>query len=85
MLSLALLLAAADASQDIPAAPVLILMAVGVIVAIAGHLYGSRTVVGMGIFILFLATAAMVLGGFLAFQGDESDPRPPENPSTPDF
>ena len=85
MLSLALLLAAADASQDIPAAPVLILMAFGVVVAIAGHLYGSRTVVGMGIFILFLATAAMVLGGFLAFQGDEQDPRPPENPSSPDF
>ena len=84
MLSLALLLAA-DATQDIPAAPVLILMAVGVVVAVAGHLYGSRTVVGMGIFILFLATAAMVVGGFLAFQGGEQDPRPPENPSSPDF
>jgi hypothetical protein len=85
MLSLVLLLAAADSGQDIPAAPMLILMAFGVVVAIAGHLYGSRTVVGMGIFILFLATAAMVVGGFLAFQGDETDPRPPEEPSTPDF
>ena len=76
---------AADASRDLPAAPVLILMALGVLVAIGGHLYGSRTVVGMGIFLLFLATAAMVVGGFLAFQGDEADPRRPENPSSPDF
>jgi uncharacterized membrane protein len=85
MLSLALLLAAADQAQDVPAAPVLILMAVGVVVAILGHLYGSRTVVAMGIFILFLATAAMVVGGFIAFEGGENDPRPPEEPSTPDF
>ena len=80
-----LILAAADTTKDVPAAPVLLLMGVGVLVAIGGHLYGSRTVVGMGIFILFLATAAMVVGGFVAFQGDDPDPRPPENPSSPDF
>jgi hypothetical protein len=85
MLSAALLLAAADSSNDVPAAPVLILMALGILVAIGGHLYGSRTVVGMGIFVLFLATAAMVVGGFIAYQGDDKDPRPPENPSSPDF
>jgi hypothetical protein len=85
MLSAALLLAAADTSNDVPAAPVLILMGIGVLVAIGGHLYGSRAVVGMGIFILFLATAAMVVGGFIAFQGDDPDPRPPENPQSPDF
>ena len=84
MLSAALLLAA-DASNDVPAAPVLILMAIGLFVAIGGHLYGSRTVVGMGIFILFLATAAMVVGGFVAYQGDENDPRPAEEPRSPDF
>jgi hypothetical protein len=60
-------------------------MAVGLFVAIGGHLYGSRTVVGMGIFILFLATAAMVVGGFVAYQGDENDPRPAEEPRSPDF
>ena len=84
MLSAALLLAA-DASNDVPAAPVLILMAIGLLVAIGGHLYGSRTMVGMGIFILFLATAAMVVGGFVAYQGDENDPRPAEEPRSPDF
>ena len=75
MLCAALLLAAAD-SQDVPAAPVLILMALGVLVAIGGHLDGSRTVVGIGIAILFLATAAMIVGGFVAFQGDEPRPAP---------
>jgi hypothetical protein len=85
MLSAALLLAAADSGNEVPVAPVLILMAVGLIVAVGGHLYGSRTVVGMGIFILFLATAAMVVGGLVAFQGDDPDPRPPENPQSPDF
>ena len=84
MLSAALLLAA-EASNDVPAAPVLILMAIGLLVAIGGHLYGSRTMVGMGIFILFLATAAMVVGGFVAYQGDETDPRPAEEPRSPDF
>jgi membrane protein implicated in regulation of membrane protease activity len=84
-MTLAFLLLAAEAAGDVPVLPVIILMALGIAVAIFGHLYGSRAVVGMGIFLLFLATAAMVLGGFLAFQGDETDPRPPENPSTPDF
>jgi hypothetical protein len=85
MLTVALLLAVADPSGQVPVAPVLILMAFGVLLAVGGHLYGSRTVVAMGVFVLFLATAAMILGGLLAFQGDEADPRPPENPSSPDF
>jgi hypothetical protein len=73
------------ATETIPAAPVLALMGFGVLLAIAGHLYGSRSVVATGIAILFLATAAMVVGGFIAYQGEESDPRPVEEPRSPDF
>ena len=85
MALLGLIITAAQTQQDVPAAPVLILMLLGVVVAIGGHLYGSRAVVGMGIFVVFLATAAMVVGGFVAYQGDEPDPRAPENPRSPDF
>ena len=63
-------------AAEIAAAPVVLVMALGVIVAVTGHLFGSRFMVGAGIAILFLATAAMMVGGFLAFQGDEVDPRP---------
>jgi hypothetical protein len=81
----ALLIAAADTTREVPAAPVLILMLFGVLTAIGGHLYGSRTVVGMGIFIVFLATAAMVVGGFLAYEQGDDDPRPRNDPSSPSF
>ena len=80
-----LILAAADTTKDVPAAPVLLLMGVGVLVAIGGHLYGSKTVVGMGIFILFLATAAMIVGGFLAYEQEDPDPRPRNDPQQPNF
>ena len=79
------LLAAAEASNDIPAAPILALMAFGVIVAIGGHLYGSKTTVATGIAILFLATAGMVVGGFLAYENEETDPREQKAPQTPGF
>lgn len=61
----------------ITAGPVVLLMALGVVVAVTGHLFGSRAVVALGIAIIFLATIAMMVGGFVAFQGDEVDPRPP--------
>ena len=80
-----LLLAALEPSREVPAAPVLILMFIGVLMAIAGHLYGSKTVVGMGIFVLFLATAAMIAGGFLAYEQDDPDPRPRNDPQEPNF
>lgn len=85
MALVSLVLAAAETTNEVPAAPILILMALGVLIAIGGHLYGSRTAVGMGIFVLFLATAAMVVGGFLAFNQDDPDPRPPNNPREPNF
>ena len=80
-----LILAAADTTKDVPAAPVLLLMGLGVLLAIGGHLYGSYTVVGMGIFIVFLATAAMIVGGFLAYEQEDPDPRPRNDPQQPNF
>ena len=63
------------AATSIPAAPVLGLMALGVIIAIVGHATRSRGAVATGLALLFLATAGMVLGGFAAFHGGENDPR----------
>ncbi|HWT95683.1 MAG TPA: hypothetical protein VN238_21975 [Solirubrobacteraceae bacterium] len=70
------------AASDVPAAPVLILMFAGVALAIFGHLYGSNTVVGFGIFVVFLATIAMVVGGYIAYNDDPKDPRPKEDNRT---
>jgi hypothetical protein len=64
------------AASNIPAAPVLGLMGIGVIVAIIGHAIRSRGTVATGLTILFLATAGMVIGGFAAYNTDENDPRP---------
>jgi hypothetical protein len=77
MLPFAVLLAA-ETTTEIPAAPILALMAFGVVVTIGGHLYGAKSVIATGLAILFLATAGMVLGGFAAFQNEETDPRPVE-------
>ena len=63
------------AASDIPAAPVLLLMGLGVLIAIAGHATKIKGFVALGIALIFLATAGMVVGGFAAFQQDSSDPR----------
>jgi hypothetical protein len=68
------------AASSIPAAPVIALMAVGVVVAIVGHATRSRGAVALGLAILFLATAGMIVGGFAAYQGGDSDPRKHECP-----
>jgi hypothetical protein len=68
------------AASTVSAAPVLVLMAVGILVAIAGHVVRSPRVVGAGLALVFLATALMFLGGLVAFQGDERDPRPQATP-----
>lgn len=70
------------AASDVPAAPVLIFMVAGVALAIFGHLYGSKLVVGCGIFVVFLATIAMVVGGYIAYNDDPGDPRPKEDNRT---
>lgn len=64
------------AVSGISPAPVVAVMAFGVLVAIVGHLIKVRYVVGTGLAILFLATAAMLVGGYAAFHDDPSDPRP---------
>ncbi len=60
------------ATSDIPAAPVLALMVLGVVCALAGHISRDRRVVGLGIGVLFLATLLMVVFAFAAFQGDDT-------------
>jgi hypothetical protein len=70
---------------DIPAAPVIGVMTLGVVVAIMGHAGRNPRVVAVGLIVLFLATALMIVGGFAAYQGDESDPRPAKSPSKPGF
>jgi 4-hydroxybenzoate polyprenyltransferase len=77
-----MLIAQAD---SIPAAPVLAIMAFGVLLAMGGHIWKSRAVIVAGLAILFLATAAMVVGGYVAYQGDETDPREQKDPREPGF
>jgi multisubunit Na+/H+ antiporter MnhC subunit len=73
------------AADTLPAAPVLVLMTIGVLVAIGGHLYGSKGMVAFGIGLLFFATAAMVVSGYIAFQNDEPDIREERDPREPGF
>ena len=72
-------------AADIPAAPVLALMAFGVLITVGGHLYKSKSTIATGLVILFLATAAMVVGGYLAFQAGDEDIRDDNNPREPGF
>ncbi len=75
----------AETTQQIPAAPVLIFMAIGVLLALVGHASKSRGTTVAGLFILFMATAAMLVGGFFAYQQEETDPRDEKPPSQPSF
>ena len=68
------------AASDVPAAPVVGLMAIGVLVAIGGHITRSRRTAALGIAILFAATLLMVIGAYVAFQDDAVDPRPRDSP-----
>jgi putative exporter of polyketide antibiotics len=73
------------AAQTVPAAPVLSLMLAGIVIAVAGHIARNYRVVGVGLAVLFVATALMFLVGFAAYQGDEPDPRPAKAPTSPGF
>jgi hypothetical protein len=59
---------------------VALLIGLGVLVGIAGHLAGSRRTVVVGIAILFVASALLLAGGYLAFHEDPVDPRPCDAP-----
>ena len=65
------------AATEIPAAPVLIFMAAGILIALIGHASKSHNMVLAGLMVVFFATAAMFLGAYAAYQNDEVDPRPP--------
>jgi hypothetical protein len=67
-------------ASDLSAAPVALLIGFGVVVGLVGHLAGSRRTVVVGIAILFVATALLLVGGYLAYQDDAVDPRPCDAP-----
>jgi hypothetical protein len=67
----ALILGASDPS----ATPVALLIGLGVLVGIVGHLAGSRRTVVAGIAILFVATALLIAGAYISYRGDAVDPR----------
>ena len=80
-----LILAAVLAATEIPAAPVLIFMGLGVLIAMAGHASKQRGLIVTGLVMLFMATAAMVVGGYLAYNAEEDDPREQRDPRDPTF
>lgn len=67
-------------ASDLSAAPVALLIGLGVVIGIAGHLAGSRRTVVVGIAILFVASVLLMVGGYLAFRDDPVDPRPCDAP-----
>ena len=69
-------------ATDLPAGLVAALIGCGALVAILGHLAGSRRTVVTGIAILFAASALMIVGGYLAYRDDPDDPRPCAEPGT---
>jgi hypothetical protein len=62
------------------ATPVALLIALGVLVGIAGHLAGSRKTVVVGLAILFVATALLITGAYMSFSDNDVDPRPCDAP-----
>jgi hypothetical protein len=70
------------AASAVPAGLVAGLIALGAVVAVAGHLAGSRRTVVGGLAILFAASALMVVGGYVAYRDDPVDPRPCADPGT---
>jgi len=68
------------AASDLSATPVALLIGFGVLVGLVGHLAGSRRTVVVGIAILFVATALLLAGGYIAYQDDAVDPRPCDAP-----
>ena len=77
------LLGAVIAAGEIPAAPVIGVMAFGLVMALVGHITRRNLLVGLGIAVLFLATAAMVALAYVDYSAGETfDPRP-EDPELP--
>jgi len=68
----ALVLAATALSSGTVAA----VIGLGAVVALAGHLAGSRRIVVTGIAILLAGSVLMIAGGYRAYRDDPADPRP---------
>ena len=66
------------AASQLPVAPILAVMAFGVLVAIAGHIVRARWLVITGLALLFAATAAMFIAYAVAYDNDFEG-----HPSTP--
>jgi hypothetical protein len=56
----------------ISSTPVYATMAFGVTLAVMGHIFRDQRIVGIGIAILFLATALLLIGAYQAY--DEHGP-----------
>ena len=67
-------------ASDLSATPVALLIGFGVFIGLVGHLAGSRRTVVVGIAVLFIATALLLVGGYMAYQDDPVDPRPCDAP-----
>ena len=70
------------AASAVPPGLVAALIGLGVVVALGGHLAGSRRTVIGGLMILFAASALMIAGGYAAYRDDPADPRPCAEPGT---
>ena len=73
------------AVSTIPAAPVVAVMGVGILLSIAGSAIKMKGLTAFGLLLVFLATAGMLVGAFAAYHGDETDPRPSKPASDPSF
>lgn len=74
------------AASQLPAAPILAVMAFGVLVAIAGHITKLRWLIVTGLALLFLATAGMFVSGFVSYHDNpNSDPRQERDYKEPAF
>lgn len=65
-----------------PAGVVVAVIALGVLVALGGHLAGSRRTVATGIAVLFAGSLLMIAGAYVAYRDDPRDPRPCAEPGT---
>ena len=59
---------------DIGATPAFALMAFAVTLAVMGHVFRDQRIVGVGIALLFLATALLILGAHQAYEGSGATP-----------
>ncbi len=65
---------------DLTSVPVALLIGLGAIIGIAGHLAGSRRTVIAGLALLFVSTALLIVVGYAAYRDDARDPRPCDAP-----